>query len=134
MAWSEDDVVESRSITIVDITAKGEVAPPVPVEIDDEEAQLEVDDAERGDIVAVRIKNFINAGIFLAIIKGVAFKDLKKMTSFLNQCGMRLIDKDKSSGSSACWTRASMSISQLSLNAQRRERQTLAPTSTRNTA
>ncbi|KAH8974357.1 hypothetical protein BDL97_01G098100, partial [Sphagnum fallax] len=57
--------------------------------------QLEVDDAERGDIVAVWIKSFINANIFPAIIKGVAFKDLKKTTSFLNQCGMRLIDKDK---------------------------------------
>ncbi len=53
MAWSEDDVVESGSITVVDIIAEGEVAPPVPVKIDDEEAQLEVDDAERGDIVAV---------------------------------------------------------------------------------
>jgi len=53
MAWSEDHVVESGSITVVDITAEGEVAPPVLVEIDDEEAQLEVDDAERGDIVAV---------------------------------------------------------------------------------
>jgi hypothetical protein len=95
MAWSKDDVIESRSIIVVDITAEGEVAPPVPVEIDDKEAQLEVDDAERGDIVAVRIKNFINAGIFLAIIKGAAFKDLKKTTSFFNQCGMRLIDKDK---------------------------------------
>ncbi len=60
------------------------MAPPVHVEIDDEEAQLEVDDAERGDIVAVRIKNFINTGIFPAIIKGAAFKDLKKTTSFLN--------------------------------------------------
>jgi hypothetical protein len=45
--------------------------------------------------VAVRIKNFINAGIFPAIIKGAAFKDLKKKTSFLNQCNVRLIDKDK---------------------------------------
>jgi hypothetical protein len=105
MAWSEDHVVESRSIT-----AKGEVASSVPIEIDDEKAQLEVDeeaqlevdeetqlevdDAERGDIVAIRIKNFINAGIFPAIIKGAAIKDLKKTTSFLNQCGMRLIDKD----------------------------------------
>ncbi|CAK9879645.1 unnamed protein product [Sphagnum jensenii] len=95
MAWSEDDVVESGSITVVDITTEGEVAPPVPVEIDDEEAQLEVDNAERGDIVAVWIKNFINAGIFPAIIKGAAFKDLKKMTSFLSQCDVRLIDKDK---------------------------------------
>jgi hypothetical protein len=95
MAWFEYDVVESGSITVVNITVEGEVAPLVPVEIDDEEAQLEVDDAERGDIVAVRIKNFINAGIFPAIIKGVAFKDLKKTTSFLNQCGVRLIDKDK---------------------------------------
>ncbi len=94
-AWSEDDVVESGSIIVVDITAEGEVAPPVPVEIDDEEAQLEVDDAERGDIVAVWIKNFINVGIFPAIIKGAAFKDLKKTMSFLNQCGVRLIDKDK---------------------------------------
>ncbi|KAH9572678.1 hypothetical protein CY35_02G164300 [Sphagnum magellanicum] len=93
MAWSEDDVIEFGSITVVDITAEGEVAPPVPVEIDDEEAQL--DDVERGDIVAVRIKNFINAGIFPAIIKGAAFKDLKKMTSFLNQCNVHLIDKDK---------------------------------------
>jgi len=105
MAWSEDHVIESRSIT-----AEGEVASFVPVEIDDEEAQLEVDeeaqlevdeetqlevdDAERGDIVAVRIKNFINAGIFPAIIKGAAIKDLKKTTSFLNQCGVCLIDKD----------------------------------------
>jgi hypothetical protein len=97
MAWSKDHVVESRSIT-----AEGQVASSVPVEIDDEEAQLEVDeetqlevdDADRGDIVAVRIKNFINAGIFLAIIKGAAIKDLKKTTSFLNQCGVRLIDKD----------------------------------------
>ncbi|CAK9224402.1 unnamed protein product [Sphagnum troendelagicum] len=97
MAWSEDHVVESRSIT-----AEGEVASSAPAEIDDEEAQLEVDketqlevdDAERGDIVALRIKNFINAGIFPAIIKGAAIKDLKKTTSFLNQCGMRLIDKD----------------------------------------
>jgi hypothetical protein len=95
MAWFEDDVVESGSITIVDITAEGEVAPPVPVEINDEEVQLEVDDAERGGIVAVRIKNFINAGIFPAIIKGAAFKDLKKTTSFLNQCGVRLIYRDK---------------------------------------
>jgi hypothetical protein len=95
MAWFEDDVVESGSIIIVDITAEGEVAPLVPVEIDDEEAQLEVDDAKHGDIVAVRIKNFINAGIFPAIIKGAAFKDLKKTTSFLNQCGVRVIDKDK---------------------------------------
>jgi hypothetical protein len=95
MAWSEDDVIESGSITIVDITAEGEVAPPVLVEIDDEEVQLEVDDAERGDIVAVRIKNFINVGIFPTIIKGVAFKDLKKTTSFLNQCNVRLIHKDK---------------------------------------
>jgi hypothetical protein len=94
MAWSEDYVVKSGSIIVVDITAEGEVAPPVPVEIDDEEGQLEVDDVERGDIVVVRIKNFINAGIFPAIIKGAAFKDLKK-TSFLNQCGVRLIDKDK---------------------------------------
>ncbi|CAK9224110.1 unnamed protein product [Sphagnum troendelagicum] len=97
MAWSEDHVVESRSIT-----AEGEVASSAPVEIDDEEAQLEVDeetqlevdDAECGDIVAVRIKNFIDAGIFPAIIKGAAIKDLKKTTSFLNQCSMRLIDKD----------------------------------------
>jgi hypothetical protein len=95
MAWSEDDVVESGNITVVDITAEGEMAPPVLVEIDDEEAQLEVDDAEHGDIVAVRIKNFINTGIFLAIIKGAVFKDLKKPMSFLNQCGVRLIDKDK---------------------------------------
>jgi hypothetical protein len=95
MAWSEDDVVESGSITVVDITVEGEVAPPVPVKIDDEEAQLEVDDAEHGDIVAVRIKNFINASIFPVIIKGAAFKDLKKTTSFLNQCGVCLIDKDK---------------------------------------
>jgi hypothetical protein len=134
MAWFEDDVVESGSIIVVDITTEGEVAPLVPVEIDDEEAQLEVDDAERGDIMAVQIKNFINAGIFPAIIKGAAFKDLKKTMSFLNQCGVRLIDKDRSSGSSACWTRASMSTSQLSLSAQRRERRTLAPTLTRNTA
>ncbi|CAK9203138.1 unnamed protein product [Sphagnum troendelagicum] len=91
MAWSEDHVVKSRSIT-----AEGEVASSAPVEIDDEEAQLEVDeetqlevdDAERGDIVAVRIKNFIDGGIFPAIIKGAAIKDLKKTTSFLNQCGM----------------------------------------------
>jgi len=105
MAWSEDHVVESGSIT-----AEGEVASSVPVEIDDKEAQLEVDeetqlevdeetqlevdDAERGDIMAVRNKNFINAGIFPAIIKGAAIKDLKKTTSFLNQCGVRLIDKD----------------------------------------
>ncbi|KAH8962363.1 hypothetical protein BDL97_05G098300 [Sphagnum fallax] len=97
MAWFEDHVVESRSIT-----AEGEVASSAPVEIDDEEAQLEVDeetqlevdDAERGDIVAVRIKNFIDAGIFPTIIKGTTIKDLKKTTSFLNQCGMRLIDKD----------------------------------------
>jgi len=95
MAWSEDDVVESGSIIVVNIIAEGEVAPPVPVEINDEKAQLEVDDAERGNIVTIRIKNFINAGIFPAIIKGVAFKDLKKTTSFLNQCGVRLIDKDK---------------------------------------
>ncbi|CAK9854866.1 unnamed protein product [Sphagnum jensenii] len=95
MAWSKDHVVECGSITVVDITVEGEVAPPVPVEIDDKEAQLEVDNAERGDIVAVQIKNFINAGIFPTIIKGAAFKDLKKTTSFLNQCGMRLIDKDK---------------------------------------
>ncbi len=86
------------------------MASSVPVEIDDEEAQLEVDekaqlevdeetqldvdDAERGDIMAVRIKNFINASIFPAIIKGAAINDLKKMTSFLNQCGVCLIDKD----------------------------------------
>jgi hypothetical protein len=105
MAWSKDHVVESRSINI-----EGEVASSVPVEIDDEEVQLEVDeeaqlevdeetqlevdDAERGDIVAVRIKNFINAGTFPAIIKGAAIKDLKKTTSFLNQCGVHLIDKD----------------------------------------
>jgi hypothetical protein len=89
MAWSEDHVVESKSITV-----EGEVASSVPVEIDDEKAQLEVEDAERGNIVAVRIKNFINAGIFPAIIKGAAIKDLKKTTFFLNQCGMRLIDKD----------------------------------------
>jgi hypothetical protein len=95
MAWSEDDVVESGSITVVDITTEGEVALPIPVEIDDEEAQLEVHNVECGDIVVVRIKNFINAGIFPTIIKGVAFKDLKKTTSFLNQCGVRLIDKDK---------------------------------------
>jgi hypothetical protein len=38
MAWSEDHVVESRSII-----AEGEVASSVPVEIDDKEAQLEVD-------------------------------------------------------------------------------------------
>jgi len=95
MAWFEDDVVEFGSITVVNITTEGEVAPPVFVEIDDEEVQLEVDDAQRGDIVTIRIKNFINVGIFPTIIKGVAFKDLKKTTSFLNQCGMRLIDKDK---------------------------------------
>ncbi len=95
MAWFEDDVVESGSINVVDITAEGEVAPLIPAEINDEEAQLEVDDAERGDIVAVWIKNFINAGIFPAIIKGAVFKDLKKTTSFLNQCGVRLINKDK---------------------------------------
>jgi hypothetical protein len=95
MAWSKDHVIESGSITVVDITAEGEVAPPVLVEIDDEEAQLEVDDAERGDIVAIRIKNFINAVIFPAINKGAAFKDLNKTTSFLNQCDVRLIDKDK---------------------------------------
>jgi len=97
MAWSEDHVVESGSITV-----EGEVASSVPVKIDDEEAQLEVDeetqfevdDAEHGDIVAVRIKNFINSGIFPAIIKGATIKDLKKTTSFLNQCGVRLIDKD----------------------------------------
>jgi hypothetical protein len=95
MAWFEDDVVESGIITVVDITAEGEVAAPVLVDIDDEEAQLEVDDAERGNIVAVQIKNFINVGIFPAIIKGAMFKDFKKTTSFLNQCGVRLIDKDK---------------------------------------
>jgi hypothetical protein len=95
MAWSKDDVVKSRSIIVVDITAEGEVAPLVPVEIDDEKAQLEVDDAEHGDIVAVRIKNFINIGIFPTIIKGAVFKDLKKTTSFLNQCSVHLIDKDK---------------------------------------
>ncbi len=44
--------------------------------------------------MAVQIKNFINANIFPAIIKGASIKDLKKMTSFLNQCGVRLIDKD----------------------------------------
>ncbi|CAK9863616.1 unnamed protein product [Sphagnum jensenii] len=95
MAWSEDHVVESESITVVDITVEGEVAPFISVKIDDEEAQLEVDDAEHGDIMAIRIKNFINFGIFPTIIKGVVFKDLKKTTSFLNQCDVRLIDKDK---------------------------------------
>jgi len=95
MAWSEDDVVESGSIIVVDIIAEGEVAPPVPVEINDEKAQLKVDDAKRGNIVTIRIKNFINVGIFPAIIKGAAFKDLKKTTSFFNQCDVRLIDKDK---------------------------------------
>jgi len=53
MAWFKDDVLESGNIIVVDITAEGEVAPPVLVEIDDEEAQLEVDDAKHGDIVAV---------------------------------------------------------------------------------
>ncbi len=95
MAWSEDDVVEFRNITVVDVTAEGEVAPPVLVKINDEKAQLEVDDVDRGDIMAVRIKNFINANIFPAIIKGVAFKDFKNTTSFLNQCDVCLIDKDK---------------------------------------
>jgi hypothetical protein len=95
MAWSKDDVVESGSITVVNITAEGEVAPPVPIKINDKEAQLKVDDAECGDIVAVRIKNFINANILPTIIKGATFKDLKKTTSFLNQCGVCLIDKDK---------------------------------------
>jgi hypothetical protein len=117
MAWSEDDVVESGSITVVDITVEGEVAPLVPVEIDDEEVQLEVDDAKCGDIVAVSIKNFINAGIFLTIIKGAAFKDLKKTTSFLTQCNVRLIDKDKVEWFICLLARASMSTSQLSLNA-----------------
>jgi hypothetical protein len=79
MAWSKNHVVESRNIT-----PEGEVASSVPVEVDDEEVQLEVDDAERGDIVAFRIKNFINADIFPAIIKGAVIKDLKKTTSFLN--------------------------------------------------
>jgi hypothetical protein len=95
MAWSEDDVVESGSIIVIDITAEGEVAPLIPVEINDEEVQLEVDDAERGNIMVARIKNFINASIFPAIIKGATFKDLKKMMSFLNQCDVCLIDKDK---------------------------------------
>jgi hypothetical protein len=95
MAWSEDDVVEFISINVVDIDVEGEVAPSVPIKIDDKEAQLEVDDAEHGDIVAVRIKIFVNVGIFPAIIKGATFKDLKKTTSFLNQCGVCLIDKDK---------------------------------------
>jgi hypothetical protein len=39
MAWFEDHVVKSRSIT-----AEGEVASSVFVEIDDEEAQFEVDE------------------------------------------------------------------------------------------
>jgi hypothetical protein len=39
MAWSKNHVVESRSIT-----AEGEVASSIPVEIDDEEVQLEVDE------------------------------------------------------------------------------------------
>jgi hypothetical protein len=95
MAWSEDDVVKSRSIIIFYISIEGEVAPPVPVEIDDEKVQLEVDDAECGNIVEVRIKNFINVGIFPAIIKGAVFKDLKKTTSFLNQRDVRVINKDK---------------------------------------
>jgi hypothetical protein len=98
------------------------VAPPVPVKIDDGEAQLEVDDAERGDIVTVRIKNFINAGIFPAIIKGTAFKDLKKMTSTLINAACALLTRIRSNGSSTCWTRASMLTNQLPLSAQRRER------------
>ncbi len=44
--------------------------------------------------MAFRIKNFINVGIFPAIIKGAMIKDPKKTSSFLNQCGVHLINKD----------------------------------------
>jgi hypothetical protein len=134
MAWSKDDVVKSRNITIIDITAKGEVAPPVPIKINDEEAQLEVDDVELRDIVAVRIKNFINAGIFPAIIKGAAFKDLKKTMSFLNQCGVRLIDKDKVKWF-ICLLDPCFNVNKpVVIKCTKTGRRTLAPISTRNTA
>jgi hypothetical protein len=43
MAWSEDDVVKSGSITVVDITAEGEVVPvvvPGPDKEQDEQPEV----------------------------------------------------------------------------------------------
>jgi hypothetical protein len=48
---------------------------------------------EESDIVRVRIKNFISEGKFPSTIKGATLKDLKWTSSFLNECGVRLLDE-----------------------------------------
>ena len=49
---------------------------------------------EENDVVHVRIKNFIAAGKFPSTVKGATLKDLKRTSSFLNECGVRLMDEN----------------------------------------
>lgn len=49
---------------------------------------------EENDVVRVRIKNFIAAGKFPSTVKGATLKDLKRTSSFLNECGVRLMDEN----------------------------------------
>lgn len=51
-------------------------------------------DVIEGDVVALRIKRFIEAKKFPPKIKGAVLKNLTKTSSFLNDCGIRLLDKD----------------------------------------
>ena len=99
MASSEEEILKVGSINVdvVDITdeTENEVAPPLVNINEDVEAQLQLDDVEGGDTMAVRIQDYITAGIFPTTIKGATLKDLKKTTSFLNDCSVRLVDKDK---------------------------------------
>lgn len=47
-----------------------------------------------GDVVFMRIKRFIEANTF-ARIKGPVLKDLKKMSFFLSECGVRILDEKR---------------------------------------
>lgn len=84
MAGSGDGVLNSAP-------AAGDVA-PVDLVSDDEDDVIDLDAANADDVVANRIKRFIEAKKFPSSINGAELKNLKKTTSFLNECGIRLLD------------------------------------------
>eukprot|EP00187_Rhodella_violacea_P010016 CAMPEP_0174894440 /NCGR_PEP_ID=MMETSP0167-20121228/9077_1 /TAXON_ID=38298 /ORGANISM="Rhodella maculata, Strain CCMP736" /LENGTH=169 /DNA_ID=CAMNT_0016133525 /DNA_START=35 /DNA_END=545 /DNA_ORIENTATION=- len=101
MAGSGDGVLDSAP-------AAGDVAPVDLVSDDaDKDDVLDLEAANADEVVADRIKRFIEAKNFPSSINGAELKNLKKTTSFLNECGIRLLDNQGCEYFNACWTKRS---------------------------
>ncbi|BBN06969.1 hypothetical protein MPTK1_3g25400 [Marchantia polymorpha subsp. ruderalis] len=56
--------------------------------------EIDEDEEKTDDIVAGRIKWYIDTANFTRSVVGATLKNLKKTTSFLNKCGVRLLNED----------------------------------------